>query len=181
MPHSLAAFLPLLIIIAVLALRMRRIGKPFRVRTWSLLILPVLLTVFIGLSLWSIWFGLSHSPNGINMGQGRVTMPPLSMVLLCAILSLLGGGAYGVWRGHALKLWFDDAQNAVMAQSSRLMMVVLIGLIVVRTGMRFLFTSTEAGLYFQISAMLFGMALVNGYYITLWLRQKALRAGHPAY
>lgn len=122
-PQPLIQYLlPLLIIGIVLAFRLRSTGKARRLRLERLWIIPA-----IYLALTVALFA---------------EMPPHGLGWLWASLSLALGAAIGWQRGRAMHISVDPETHALNQTASPLAMLLLVGLIAIRTALRM---ATQAG------------------------------------
>jgi hypothetical protein len=162
--HMLTPLISVAIVAILLALRMRRIARPFRVRPWPLVIVPVVMALMIGSGIWGMWYSSVHNHYAVKVS------PSLEVLSGVSIIALLIGTTYGYWRANKLQMWYDLEQNSVMAQSSWAMMLVLLAFVVVRMSLRLWLSTGLSVLYVQIGCMLFALGLIIAYNATLWRR-----------
>lgn len=150
-------WLAILIPFAVIAIRLMRARKPRRINPGRMWMLPVFVTLGIGMGLW-------FAPHP--------AITPLTIGTLLA--GVLAGVAVGRWRaGHIALARADD--GAVMATVSPVALLFLVALFVVRQGLR-----AEASLLDRGTALLVTdalMLLALGMLLTqqwiLWRRVRA--------
>ena len=104
------------IIVIVLALRMRRMGKMRPLNLGSLWIVPALYLVVAALMF--------------------VQLPPTGWVAIASVVALLIGAAVGWQRGKMMHIQVDPETHALNQKASPAAMFFLIALIVVRAGAR---------------------------------------------
>jgi membrane protein CcdC involved in cytochrome C biogenesis len=101
------------IIMLVMALRMRRMGKSRPLKLNSLWIVPA---IYLGVA--ALMF---------------VGLPPTGWVAIASLAGLMIGALVGWQRGKMMRIHVDPETHALNQQASPTAMVFLIGLIVVRT------------------------------------------------
>jgi membrane protein CcdC involved in cytochrome C biogenesis len=104
------------IIVVVMALRMRRMGRMRPLKLGTLWIVPALYFVVTALMF--------------------VQLPPTGWVAIASIVALLIGAAVGWQRGKMMHIHIDPETHALNQKASPAAMFFLIGLIVVRAGAR---------------------------------------------
>jgi hypothetical protein len=115
-PNLLSTLIPLVVIAIVLLFRYRALGKARRLRLERLWIIPALYLTL------AILMFAQMTPHGLGW--------------LWAALSLMAGAAIGWQRGRAMRISVDPETHALNQTSSPLAMLLLLGLIAVRTGLR---------------------------------------------
>jgi len=115
-PQALSYVLPVLTIGLVLALRLRRMGKPRRLRLERLWIAPALYAVIT-----AVVIGLR--PPG-----------PLGWLVMAVMLSL--GGGLGWQRGRAMRVTIDPETHQLSQRASPAALLLLVLLIGVCAGLR---------------------------------------------
>jgi hypothetical protein len=108
--------IPIAIVVIVLALRMRSMGKMRPLKLETLWVVPVLYLVVAGLMFWQF--------------------PPVGWVAVACIAALAIGAAIGWQRGKMMEIHVDPETHALNQKASPAAMLFLIALIVVRSGAR---------------------------------------------
>src|ERR1700749_1831653 len=103
-----------LVIVAVMALRLRNVGRTRRLRLETLWIVPALYLVIAVAAL--------------------VAMPPIGLTWLYIALAFAAGCALGWQRGRMMHITVDPETHALNQRMSPAAMIFLVALIVVRTG-----------------------------------------------
>jgi hypothetical protein len=111
-----ATLIPLVIIVVVMALRMRRMGRVRPLRIEQLWIVPALYLVVVV---------LLFAQNPPSLGGW-----------LCAFVALVAGGLLGWQRGRMMRIHVDPETHALGQQASMAGMIFLIVLIAVRYAAR---------------------------------------------
>ena len=104
------------IIVVVVALRMRRMGKMRPLKLETLWVVPVLYVVVAALMFWQL--------------------PPTGWVAIASAVAVLIGAAVGWQRGKMMHIHVDPETHALNQKASPAAMFFLIALIVVRAGAR---------------------------------------------
>ncbi len=104
------------IIVIVLALRMRRMGKMRPLKLETLWVVPVMYLVVAALMLWSL--------------------PPTGWVAIACAVGLALGAVVGWQRGTMMHIQVDPETHALNQKASPTAMIFLIALIVVRSAAR---------------------------------------------
>ena len=104
------------IIVVVVALRMRRMGKMRPLKLETLWVVPVLYLVVAALMFWQL--------------------PPTGWVAIATAVAVLIGSAVGWQRGKMMHIHVDPETHALNQKASPAAMFFLIALIVVRAGAR---------------------------------------------
>ncbi len=104
----------MVVIILVLAFRMRRMGKMRPLKLETLWVVPVLYLAIAALMFFQL--------------------PPTGWVAVASAIGLLLGAAFGWQRGKMMQIHVDPETHALNQVASPAAMVFLIGLIVVRMG-----------------------------------------------
>ena len=112
----LQTILPVVIIVVVIAFRLRSMAKPQPLRSTRLWIVPAIL-VLLGVMTF-----VANPPSPAGLG-------------ICA-LALAVGCALGWHRGKLIKVWRDEASGQMMQQASPAAMFLLLGIIAVRYVLR---------------------------------------------
>ena len=118
-PNPLISYaITAVIVIAVMALRMRNVGRTRRLRLETLWIVPALYLL-------------------ITIGT-FVAMPPSGLAWLYIGVALVGGGALGWQRGRMMHIEVDPGTHTLNQRMSPAAMIFLVLLIAVRSGARIL-------------------------------------------
>ena len=149
------------IIIAVLALRMRGLQRSRTLRIEQFWIVPALYTLIAV----SVLINAPPSPLGWA---------------LCAVALLLGA-ALGWQRGRMMRLTVDPETHAINQQASPAALIFIVVLIVIRSGLRGMAQSDVTGLHLStlvIADVLVAMALglISVQRLEMYLRAKRLLA-----
>jgi membrane protein CcdC involved in cytochrome C biogenesis len=107
------------IIVAVMALRLRRMGKMRPLKLETLWVVPAMYAAVAALMFWQL--------------------PPKGAVALASIAGLAIGAAVGWQRGKMMHIHVDPESHALNQKASPAAMLFLIGLIVVRAAARSVF------------------------------------------
>jgi hypothetical protein len=165
-----APYLPFLFLIPVLALIIWRNSKPRRLRVEIMWVRPAIL---VGLAL----VVLSQSP------------PTTPTIIGACLVALLVGVGLGWVRGKMMRITVDPESHLATVQGSPLAIALILGLIAVRYGMRYLVMENASTLHVNVAQatdvlMLFALGLVGAQGIEMWIRarrlisdSKAARAG----
>lgn len=111
-----STLIPLVIIAIVLFFRFRRMGKERPLKLERLWIVPAIYLVLTGAMFWQ------KAPHGLGW--------------LWAGLSFVAGAALGWQRGRAMRISVDPESHALNQASSPLAMLLILGLIAVRSLLR---------------------------------------------
>ena len=115
-PTWISYAIPVTILVIVMALRFRRMGKVRPLKLGSLWIVPAIYAVVAAAMF--------------------VQLPPTYPVALASIVGLLIGAAFGWQRGKMMHIHVDQETQSLNQKASPAAMFVLLGLIIVRTGAR---------------------------------------------
>lgn len=159
--NDLSTILPIAIplgIAVVLFLKPRRERPLHMGRLW---IVPVLVTLLIGMGL----AFTPHEPFG-----------PLAYIGFVVAAGL--GGLTGWWRAKTVAMRYDAAAGQVMARTSNFAVLVLVGLMALRSAVRLWLENADLGL--NIGAvtdafLIFAIGLVVGQRVEMWIRAQALK------
>jgi hypothetical protein len=116
-PHAIQLYLPVVMVIAVIALRWRPMMRPRRLRVATLWIAPVLMVFGIAALMY-----VRPAPNSGHIA-GLAAMA-------------LVGGAVGWMRARLSKVAFDSASGTVTLRGTPYGVLLLVGLFVLRSGLR---------------------------------------------
>ena len=115
-----ATLIPIVVAMGVVILRNARAR---RLRIEAMWIAPVILVALIGLALF-----------GESTARGGLAMTPLNVGLDVAGVAI--GAALGWWRARFTNITIDPATHELTSQASPVGMVVIIGILVLRTVVR---------------------------------------------
>jgi len=150
------------IVVALLAFRMRRLQKLRPLRLERLWITPVLFLVLSAVIL------IGHPPQGADWAW--------------LVLALLVGSGLGWVRGRLINITLDPATRGLNMRSSPLAVLFLIALYFVRVGARTYFISQSAGSHVDITlvtdaSILLATGLFGISCLEMWLRGRRILAG----
>jgi hypothetical protein len=160
-----AAWIAIPIVLLVLFFRLRRAQQERKLRVEWLWVTPLLLLVIAGLVLW-------QSPLA---GLDWLWLAPAFAV----------GGAIGFWRGRLTTVTVDPETHALTSRTSPLGMYLLVGVLVLRIGLRALFTAEASawhvnGAVITDAFVVFAVGLVAIQRIEVWVRATRLLAAARA-
>jgi hypothetical protein len=164
MNDPFAGYAPLVgivIVVIVLALRIRRLsqGRPLKLE-WLWVMPAVLLAVTVA---------------------SVVAKPPaaLDWVWLAVVLAL--GGALGWYRGRMMTISVDPDTHALSARASPAAVILIVGIIAIRLGLRYV--ATEEQQAWHLNAVLitdgfvvFALGLFGVQRLEMWLRARRMLA-----
>jgi hypothetical protein len=151
----IAFVMPVIIVVVMVALMSRRMLRPRRVRIASL------------------WVGPAITLAGIAayMTMKPVAPTPLHGVALAAALLL--GGAFGWVRARLIEITIDPATNSITQRGTPYGLLLIVGLVVLRSGVSFVaLTHPEWGIDLKSATdvlLLFAFGILTGYAAELWL------------
>jgi hypothetical protein len=152
---------PVAVVLLVLGLRMRRMGRLRPLRVERLWVVPVFYLIILGLT-------LQESPP---------ELADLPWLILAAII----GGAIGWYRGKMMQIIVDPDTHAINQMASPLAMIFLVVIIGLRYGIRFALAGKAADWHISINmladAPLFlGAAMFITTRLEMYLRAQRLLA-----
>ncbi len=116
MSPTFQTLLPILVVIIVIALRLRRMNTERELKPKWLWVVPALLVV---------------------LGAATFVLnPPDAFYLGLSLGALAFGSAIGWYRGKTIRVWRDEANGKLMQKSSPLGMILLVGIILIRFALR---------------------------------------------
>ncbi len=120
---------------------------------------------------------------GAYVGPQHVTPTGQDIAIMAAVL--VAGAAIGWWRGRFMKIEVDPATQKVMVQASGMAIAVLLGLLVIRMGLRFVFMGaadpmSHDGAILNVDFMLFAIGILVVARLEMWIRARRVvaEAGH---
>jgi len=154
-----AAWVAIPIILLVVFLRIRRMSQHRPLRVEWLWVMPVLLLVIAGLV----------------MAQ----TPLAGLDWLWLIPPFLIGGALGFWRGRLTLVTVDPETHALTSKASPAALYLLVGVIVLRIGLRYLLTAEASSLHINAALitdafLVFAVGVVAVQRIEVWIRARRL-------
>lgn len=163
--------IPLVMIPIVLALVLLRNRRPRPLNVNLMWITPLLVTLLIGFGLW-------------GMSQGDAThrpFAPLDWLILAVGLGL--GSAFGWQRGRMTTIT-RRADGGLEAQASPLGLILIVAILALRQALRPWMEVHAADWHvspvaIQDAFLLFAAGMVVVQRVEMWLRARAISAGHP--
>jgi hypothetical protein len=163
--------LPLIVPLLVVALILRRSMGTRKVRVQLMWIRPAILVILACVT-------LAASPM------------PGPIALAAFVAAALVGGGVGYFRARHLELSIDPETGAVSSKSTPIGTILIVGLVVLRIGLRYVFPEmggTQQGGHLAAEAVLwtdgaliFSAAMLVTQAIVIWQRTRPLLAGHAA-
>ena len=160
-PSFFSALIPLIVIAIILFFRFRALGRARPLRLERLWVIP---TLYLALA--ALMFA-QMTPHGLGW--------------LWAGLSLAAGAALGWQRGRAMHISVDRQTHALNQTSSPLAMLLILGLVAVRTGLRTM--ADVEGAAWHLDAVLitdclvaFALGLLSVQRLEMYLRGSRLLA-----
>ncbi len=120
-----ATLIPILIAFVLVILRNARARRLHIEQMW---IAPVIIVAMIGLALWG------ESQASVAHGGPGFALTPLNIGL--DIAGILVGSLLGWWRARFTNITIDPATHELTSRASPLGMVVILGILVIRTAVR---------------------------------------------
>ncbi|HLZ75938.1 hypothetical protein [Phenylobacterium sp.] len=120
-----ATLIPIAIAMAVVILRNSRAR---RLRIEAMWIAPVIIVAMIGVALWA------ESRASVARGGAGFALTPLNIGL--DIAGVIAGALLGWWRARFTSITIDPATHELTSRASPLGMVVILGILVIRTAVR---------------------------------------------
>ena len=155
-PSLISTAVTVAIVVVVLALRMRRMGKMRPLKLETLWVVPVLYLLVAALMFWQL--------------------PPVGWVAIACVVALLIGTAVGWQRGKMMQIHVDPETHALNQKASPAAMLFLIGLIVVRSGARAVLGETGGVSPAMLTDPLiaFALGMFTATRVEMYLRAKRL-------
>lgn len=167
-PSTYANYLPLLLIVAVLAFRVYRMTKPQRMRVAQLWIAPIILILLTALSIWGT--------SAASAALGSAPMAPWQIALAVGA-GALAGIPLGVFRGRHTEVTPTEKAGTMYVRSSPLLVAVWMGVFVLRFALRSLMPRASAEAFLIGDALLaFAVAAFFVWAVTIYTRYKELTA-----
>jgi hypothetical protein len=151
------------VVVGVLALRMRRLGRSRPLRLERLWIVPVLFAAMMAVLL--------------------VQAPPRGLDWLPLGLALTVGAGLGWVRGRTMAIAVDPQTHALNVRASPAAMVFLVALVAIRYGLRSALAGEAGALHLSAALLadlflMFALGLVGAQRIEMALRASRLLAAH---
>jgi hypothetical protein len=155
--------IPAIIICIVLAFRLRSMNRERPLRIERLWIVPALYFLIAGLTFWNM------PPSGV------------AIWLWCAV-AMIAGAAIGWQRGRMMRISVDPETHEVRQKSSPAAMLLILGLIVIRSGARNAEALGVPGVHVDVMAMTdvliaLALGLLTATRVEMFLRARRLLAG----
>lgn len=148
--------LPILILVIVMAFRMRRMGRERPLKIERLWIVPVLYVGVAGAAFWA------H--------------PPAGLAWLWCLVALAAGAGLGWQRGRMMRISVNPETHELSQRASPAAMLLIVALVLVRTGAR-----NMPGLALDVMTLTdvlvaFALGLLTMQRLEMWLRARRLLA-----
>jgi hypothetical protein len=155
----LSYVLPAFVVALALALRWRRIARERPLKVERLWIVPLLYCGLAGFTFWRF--------------------PPQGLVWLWCALGLGAGAAIGWWRGKMMRIAVDPDTHALSQKGSPAAMLLILGLIVVRSAARNADALGIPGIHVDVMSMTdvliaFALGLLTAQRLEMFLRARRL-------
>jgi len=149
--------IPVVILAIVMAFRLRRIGRERPLKIERLWIVPALYVVVAAVAYWA------H--------------PPVGLVWLWCLIALAAGVALGWQRGRMMRISVDPETHEVSQRASPAAMLLILVLILVRTGARELAPGMALDVMLLTDVLVaFALGLLATQRLEMWLRARKLLA-----
>lgn len=160
-PQVVSTAIAVVVIMAVMAFRFSRANTARPLKLEFLWIMPAWLIVVTGLLLWQ--------------------MPPHGQEWLLLAVAFLIGGALGWQRGRMMAITVDPETHNLSQTTSRAALVFLVGLVVLRFGLRTVLTEEASVLHLSIAFItdvfvVFAVGLLGVTRLEMFLRASRLLA-----
>ena len=171
-PKTLQILLPILIIIPVMVLRLRRMSKPQPLKLGRLWIRPALLVLAAGLVLFL--------PQPGQHVAAHLTPEEWAGLALAAAL----GGIGGWYWGRTMHIEVHPENGTLMARGNSLAILVLVLLILVKLGLRPLLAAEGGTMHLDVlmitdASIVFSVALFGVRSLEMYLRARRVMANAP--
>lgn len=168
-PEQIGPLIGVGIALVVILLKGR---KPRTLRPQWMWVVPLLVTVLIGLGLW----GMTYSPTAEHAPFG-----PAEWAMLAVGLML--GGATGWWRGRMTTI-FRETDGTLKSRASPLGLILIVGLLAGRSLLRGWLEANAAAWHINPLAladgfMVFLVGLVIMQRVEMFIRARRIIAGEP--
>ncbi|MBI3677092.1 MAG: DUF1453 family protein [Proteobacteria bacterium] len=169
MPKDLAPYIAPIIVLALIVWRGAR-AKPSPVRLTRMWIRPVILAA-------------------ATVATLALTAKPNAAVIAAFVAAGLAGAGVGHLFGRHLELSIDPATGAISSKATPIGTFLVIGLFLIRYGLKLVFPQLAAQpaarpsadiMVWTDGALVFGCALILAQVLTIWLRTRPLIANHAA-
>jgi NAD/NADP transhydrogenase beta subunit len=155
MVKPIAFVIPIIVVVVVLALMSRRMLRPRRVRIASL------------------WVGPAFTLVGIAAYVTTKPVAPTALHGVALVAALLLGGGIGWVRARLVEITIDPATNSITQRGTPYGLLLIVGLVVLRSGVNFAaLTHPEWGIDLKSATdvlLLFAFGIVTGYATEVWL------------
>lgn len=160
--HGAPALIPFGVVGLVLLLRLRKAGKPRRLRLGALLVVPVIYTVLVVAVI--------------------AALPPHGIGWLWCLLALAAGSAIGWQRGRFVKIDLDPETGTLLQTQSVAGIVFLVAIVAARSVLRYEVGSDAHKATALVTALLlsFVLGVIAVQRIEMYLRGRRLMAGARA-
>lgn len=163
--HALIQYLPLLILVPVLAFRLRQMSKPQPLKLGRLWIRPVLLLVAAGVVLFLPQPGHQAAPH--------ITPLEWAGMALAAMLGAVGGWHWG----RTMHIEVHPENGTLMTQGNSVAILVLFALIAFRVGVRPLLVAEGGAMHLDVllitdASIVFSVMLFSARSLEMYLRAR---------
>jgi Protein of unknown function (DUF1453) len=170
--QQLQFILPILIIVPVLFLRMRRMSKPQPLKPGQLLVRPMLLAVIAAMVLFM--------PQPGQRSALELTAEEWAGLALAAVLGCVGGWYWG----RTMAIEIHPENGTLMTRGNGAAMMVLLLLILVKLGLRPLMAAEGGTMHLDVqtitdASIVFSVALFSVRSLEMYLRAQKVLAAAP--
>jgi hypothetical protein len=166
--HLIKTFLPILVIVVVLALRLRSMSRVRPLNVGTLWVVPALLVLLAAAVL--------------------VSNPPTPAGLAIGAAALVAGGLLGWQRGRLIRIARDPASGGLTQHASPAAMILLLAIIGIRFATKSYFDAapgadgkmSEQALMITDALLLFAVGLVGMTRVEMGLRSRRILAGEES-
>ncbi len=161
-----ATLIPIVIAFVLVILRNSRAR---RLRIEQMWIAPVIIVAMIGLALWG------ESQASVARGGPGLALTPLNLGL--DIAGIVLGAVLGWWRARFTNITIDPATHELTSRASPIGMVVILGILVLRTAVRTYATGGALGEWagpIADALLVMSVGLVCAQRLEIYIRAKGL-------